>query len=141
MKLGQPNTTQVAALAQRVAARAAEDKDAKDQLDESAGTRKVTAESFIASVSAARRPPPIALNDIAPTLAGSGATEIFKAELDGFARKSSDDISAAFAGVFLGYAEKARAEGNPALDDAFDLLGETMVNYEHLRLLRTGQLG
>lgn len=140
MKLGQSSTNQVSAIANRVAARAAEEKGT-DNLDRTESARKVSSESFISAVSTSRRPPPIALNDIAPSLAGSGVPEVFKSELDSLARKSAEDLAASFAGIFLSFAEEARAEGDRELDDAFDLLGETMVNYEHLRLLRTGQLG
>lgn len=138
MKLSQSNA---AAAASRLAARAIDEKDAPELLEKSAAAQKATAESFIASVSAARRPPPLPLNDIAPSLSGSGVGEIFKPELDGFSRKRSDDVAAAFANIFIGFSDAARAEGDRDLDAAFDLMGETMLNYEHLRLLRTGQLG
>ncbi|MEM6941355.1 MAG: hypothetical protein AAF509_14645 [Pseudomonadota bacterium] len=97
-------------------------------------------ENFITSVVANRQPPRLPLTElIEPDADAPGV--LFAQDLKAFYAKGDTQIAGDLATVFLEYFEQADATNNPELGEAFAELGELARNYEHLRILRTGELG
>lgn len=101
---------------------------------------KPLSESFISSMIAGRTPPRLSLADVVPSLSSSPSS-VFGPEIENLSMMSDSDIAADIAEVFLDNMEIVQSSGDPELAHAFQHLGELLANYEHLRLLRTGELG
>lgn len=97
-------------------------------------------ESFISQVAAARQPPPLAVSDILPEPTTPGK-ELFRNEVAGLAANSLDEVTGDLAEVYLSHIDQVTADGDPRVSQAFDYLGELMLQYEHIRLMRTRDLG
>lgn len=97
-------------------------------------------ESFITSVMAARQPPRMSLDETASQMPDASAA-LFSKEITALTRMTDVDISGDLANVYLTHIKDAQNDGGPQLTEAFDYLGEVLMNYEHLRMLRTGELG
>lgn len=115
-------------------------RDEKAAFDAAQPVQGVPRESFIASVVAARHPPRLPL-ETGLTSGSTGDASLFRVEMDSLAKRSETALAADMAEIYLAFSDDARIAGDPDLIEAFEYLGETMVNYEHLRLLRNGQLG
>lgn len=118
-----------------------EEKDQKDfQASVSPKKAEAIKESFISSMMAARQPPRLSLDEVLPQ-AKEGPSVLFSSEIENLARLSDTEIAGDLAEVFLDNIKDVQSQGSPELSEAFDYLGELLANYEHLRLLRTGELG
>lgn len=97
-------------------------------------------ENFITSVVANRQPPRLPLGEMSEPEADSPSV-LFAHDLKSFYSRSDSEIAGDLAHIFLTHVEAAGALNNPDLSDAFAELGELARDYEHLRILRTGELG
>lgn len=102
--------------------------------------RMVDRESFIASVVASRQPPRMPLQGMLPQSPVATAT-VFARDLDAFGDRTTEDVAGTLAATYLNHAATAAQSGDPELVQAFAALGELMRSYEHIRLLKTGELG
>lgn len=97
-------------------------------------------EAFISSLSSRRQPPQMSLG----TLFSGGPNSVlrmFPAELDALEQRDVDEVAGDLAMTYLRYAKQAEREGDADLVEAFEAMGELMRGYEHLRMLKTGDLG
>lgn len=117
-----------------------EEEDRKAFQEASEAAAPALKESYISSIIAARQPPRLPLDDMVPE-APSAAGALFATELEELSARRDVDIGAALASIYIDHGEEAMASGDPEVAAAFAHLGEVMLNYEHLRLLRTGELG
>jgi hypothetical protein len=97
-------------------------------------------ESFVSTVSSSREPPRMSLRAWLRRGATSPFT-MFADELDSFREKSTEDVAGDLAVAYLSFSELAQKTGDIDLNGAFDEVGELMRGYEHLRMMRTGDLG
>ena len=110
--------------------------------DAAAPSRPIAAprrETFIAAVAALRQPPPMPLPQDESASRVDAAGRMFARDLADLARRQPDEVAADLAELYLHHADTAAAD--PEIAAAFDTLGELMRGYEHLRLLRPGELG
>ncbi|MEM9853014.1 MAG: hypothetical protein AAF841_01060 [Pseudomonadota bacterium] len=125
----------------RIGQRPRQEEEDRKAFQEVAGTAApALRESYISSIIAARQPPRLPLVEDGPESLSSTAA-LFASELDDLSTRQDTDIGAELATIFITHGEQAKASGDPAVAAAFDHLGEVMLTYEHLRLLRTGELG
>ncbi len=97
-------------------------------------------ESFVASVSSSRQPPKMSLSAWITRGATSPFT-MFAKELESFRNKSTEDVAGDLAVAYLSFADLAQKTSDTDLHGAFEEMGELMRGYEHLRMMRTGDLG
>lgn len=97
-------------------------------------------ESFISSMMAARQPPRLPLDEMLPQ-AKNASSALFGSDIENFSLLSDTEVAGDLAELFIDNIQDVQAQGNPDLSEAFEYLGEVLANYEHLRLLRTGELG
>lgn len=107
---------------------------------ENSGETAKNRETFLSQMAANRHPPRLPLSD----LVFAPANEIsisFEQELSQLASRKDAEVAADLAEIFLLHADAVHSEGSTELNEAFDELGEIMRNYEHIRLMRDGELG
>ncbi len=103
--------------------------------------RPVVSESFITSQVASRQPPRMALSSLFGGTPASATVRLFAQDLEALAARDADTVSGDLAAVFLDHVGSAGADPSGEMERAFDSLGELLRSYEHLRILRTGELG
>lgn len=101
----------------------------------------VAKENFITALVAARRPPALPIGEILGAAGPSATSKLFAKELQSFNTRDSGEVAADLASIYLDHVEDALDTGSADLAEAFETLGELMRGYEHLRMLRTGELG
>lgn len=118
--------------------RAAEAGDGAAFEKATAAAKPLARESFISTIVAARQPPPLSLEDVQTP---SRASALFGSEIEALSQRDDAEVAGDLAEIYVTFSKEAEKSGAADLREAFDFVGETMLNYEHLRLLRTGQLG
>ena len=118
------------------------DKEARDQqaFDAATSAVPVPRESFISSVSSSRQPPRLLLDDAIEEVP-STSVKLFGAETESLSRRDDLEVAGDLAEIYLEFSKEAQQSGDPEIVAAFEHLGDVMLNYEHVRLLRTGGLG
>ncbi|MEM8978508.1 MAG: hypothetical protein AAGD04_03430 [Pseudomonadota bacterium] len=93
----------------------------------------------MSSLSSLRRPPPMPLGG----QRGEGPTtaELFPEELEDLETRSTEEVSGDLAMLYLNFFPLAQEEADGDLTAAFEQMGELMREYEHIRMLKTGELG
>lgn len=131
----------VSAVTERNSGRNPKDLDAEAEFKGAVAPKApVLRESFVSSAIVSRQPPRLPLDDVIPQGA-SAAQRLFGEEIESLSRLTENDVAGDLAEIYLTHAERALSQGDPELTQAFETVGELMVNYEHLRLLRTGEMG
>lgn len=97
-------------------------------------------ENFVSAIASFRQPPK--LNIPADFLIPkTSVTELFATEMESLSKKDVSEVAGVLADVFLTHAQRAQKEDDAQLIDAFEQIGELMRGYEHLRMMKTGDLG
>jgi len=102
--------------------------------------REVSVENFITSLSAHRQPPKMPLSSLL-TKSPTSVASMFAQDLEKLENRSTEDVAGDLAMTYLTYETIAVSEGDGALKQAFEEMGELMRGYEHIRMLKTGELG
>ena len=73
--------------------------------------------------------------------ATTSVSAMFSTEMQAFEKRNADEVAGDLAEVYLGFSSLARSQNDSDLMAAFEEMGELMRGYEHLRMMKTGELG
>lgn len=97
-------------------------------------------ETFVSAVSNFRQPPPLGARPFRAEKAHA-VSAMFAPELEALNARSSDAVAHDLAVTFLSFADHKEISAHAGLSEGFETLGELMRAYEHIRMLRAGDLG